>query len=560
MAPSARRLCLFIVLACAPAFASLSVTPQLTELTLPQGARKRLKFTVVNEDPQSTRTVRYYPISFYQNEEGAYMLSPESVSPYSCHEWFKLDTAELTLAPGTGKDVFVELAVPGGVRGTRFGAVAFEMLPVPVPGAWASAGLVVRMPAFVEVTIAGSTGRKSIEVTDIKVEPARTVQRQLPVEVKEDALAVIVSVRNSGEVSMPVRGRLLFRDEHRRRYREIPLGGGGTLLPGAKTKLVSVTPKVRPGSYLVEASLGVGGVSPAKASIPIEITGTTSRAAGALSSAPALDLTVSTEKIELNTPARSTRTSYLVFRNESNREQVLVGEVAHLAPDGAGHVVESANPGRHADCRDWITFEKDTIRIPPHASEAVRLTIKVPDTTPGGRYACLYFEETARNAAPEIGETRDSPSAQGRAPTRGQPSVPAADIRDMRGPRASVSIPVLLTVTGNYPRRAELARVNTTTAPLGVQVKLANTGAVHLRPRTRIVVRQALVPGATSDDSYKTLGSFALDEDVLVLPGDTVTLAGTYQGDVRKGHYRLDVSVECGAGLSLFKSEEVIVR
>lgn len=530
IAPSARRLCLFIALVSATGLASLSVTPQLTELSLPQGARKRLKFTVVNEDPQSIRTVRYYPIAFYQNEEGAYTLAPESVSPYSCHEWFRLDTAELTLAPGTGKEVFVELAVAGGARGTRFGAVSFEMLPVPVPGAWASAGLVIRMPAFVEVTITGSQGRKSVEVTDIKVEPARAVQRQLPVEVKEDALAVVVSVKNSGEVVLPVRGRVLFRDENRRRYREMPLGGGGALLPGAKTRLVSVTPRMRPGSYVVETSLSVGGVSPAKASVPVEITGTTSRAAGALSSAPALDLTVSTEKIELNAPARSTRTNYLVFRNESSREQVLTAEVVYLASDGAGHVIESDNPGRHADCRDWISFEKDVIRIPPHSSEAVRLTIKVPDTTPGGRYACLYFEDTA------------------------------AAHQDRKGPRASVSIPVFLTVTGNYPRQAELVRVNTSTTPLGVQVRLANTGAGHLRPRTRVVVRQALVPGATSDDNYKSLGSFTLDDDALILPGDTIALSGAYQGDVRRGYYRLDVSVECGAGLSLFKSEEVIVR
>ncbi|MEO0078534.1 MAG: hypothetical protein ABIK86_06000, partial [candidate division WOR-3 bacterium] len=526
----ARRLCLFIGAIWTCALGSLSVTPQLTELSLPQGARKRLKFTVVNEDPLSTRTIRYYPVSFYQNEDGAYALAPESVSPYSCHEWFRLDTAELMLGPGEGKEVFVELVVPSGARGTRFGAVAFEMLPVPVPGAWASAGLVIRMPAFVEVTITGTRGRKSIEVTDIKVEPARAVQRQLPVEVKEDALAVVVSVRNTGEVSLPVRGRLLFRDEYRRRYRELPLGAGGALLPGAKTRLISVTPRVKPGNYVVEASLNIGGVSPAKASVPVEITSTTSRTAGALSSAPVLDLTVSTEKIELTAPARSTRTNYVVFRNESNKEQVLTAEVTYLASDGSGRVIESDNPGRHADCRDWITFEKNMVRIAPHSSEAVRLTIKVPDTTPGGRYACLYFEDSA--------------------------AVP----QDKKGPRASVSIPVFLTVTGNYPRRVEIARVNTSKTPLGVQVSLANTGAVHVRPKGRVLVRQAIVPGASSDDSYKSLGSFTLDDDVLVLPGDTVVLAGTYQGDVRKGHYRLDVNIECGAGLSLFKSEEVIVR
>jgi hypothetical protein len=487
-------------------------------------------FTVVNEDQQSTRKVRYYRAPFYQNEEGAYAIATDTVIPQTCHEWFKLDTAEIVLGPGAGKEVFVELVVPSGVRGTRFGAVVFEMLPVPVPGSWASAGLVVRMPAFVEVTVAGSSGRKNVEVTSIKVEQARTVQKRLPVQIKDDALAVIVTVQNTGEVSLPIRGRLLFRDEQRRRYREMPLAGGGTLLPGAKTSLISVTPRVKPGQYVVEASLNLGSVSPAKASVPIEVAGASGRTTGSLSSAPALDLTVSSEKIELNAPARSTRTNYLVFRNESSREQLLVGEVAYLAPDGAGQVIESSNPGRHPDCRSWITLDKDTVRIPPHSSEALRLTIKVPDTTPGARYACLYFEDTT--------------GASG----------------SRKGPRASVSIPVLLTVTGNYPRKAEIVRVSTSTTPLGVQVRFANTGAVHLRPRTRILVRQARIPGASSDDSYSTLGSFALDDDVLVLPGDTVLLTGTYSGDVRPGYYRLDASVECGAGLSLYKSEEVVVR
>lgn len=532
VAPLARRLSLTLLLILAPSlFATLSVSPQLVVLELPQGARKRLDFTVVNEDENNARTIRYYPVPYVQKENGAYAVVDEGDSIFSCHEWFragssKLDTSELQLEPGKGKELSVEIVVPRGVKGTKHGAIAVEMLPTEGRSG-VSVGLAMRMPVFVEVTIKGGRLQPRPELVGLEILSAKEAEKELAMSLKDDALGMVAKVKNLGEASFPVRGRILLRDKQGRRLREFPLAGG-TILPGAEVRLISVTPGLKPGSYTAEISANCGGASPAKGSVPFEVAAGRGRVSGKLLTAPVLDVGVRDDKLEMTAPAKAMRSQFVVFTNEGDQPRRLRAAVRYLMSDIEGNLLETDTGAARTDCRNWLKLESTAVLLEPGATRPFRVSLEVPEVKPGGRYACLYFEEAGGASGSKL--------------------VP------------SISIPVLVTVLGECEREAEIASVKTATSPLSVRVLVTNKGDVHLTPTGRVQIRAAKVAQPTGADDYTDVGMFELGKGAVVLPGGSVQLTGTHSDILAKGSYRLEVIVDCGKGLKLAESKELVVK
>lgn len=509
-------------LAFAPAAASFSVSPQSIVLDLAGGARKRVPVTVLNELPVA-RPLRYYPAPFRQDPDGTYQVVAEGDS-LSCHDWFVLDTVNTVLAAGESRVVTVEVAVPYGISGTRFGAVVFDLLPPETPAAGepeAAVGLVMRMPAYFELTVGGSLLRSRAELVDLRVLTPAELGGIYAERLPGDALGIRALVRNIGPVRFEVGGHAVVRDSSGRRVKSFPLGRG-TILPGAELGLLSVLAPLRRGSYLLDVAVDVGTTSPVKGSVAFH-AGRPSRVSDSAVTVPQLDVSVNPERLEMNIPPRATRNRPVTVRNESDRTVRLKASLTALEGFADGRLDQAETGDSTRDCRAWTVLDTTDVVLLPRSGRNLRLTFSPPADAVGGRYACLYLTEADTAAAP------------------GDRPVP------------SLAVPLLLTIDGASRRGAEILRVAGDPSA-GLAVALVNTGDVHLAPVARVAILRQTQPGSTSEFDYQPVGTAQLDSGLVVLPGDTVAVTGKYDRPLPEGEYKMDVIVDCGKGLRLTQS------
>ncbi len=524
MRSSAWRILLAAALATVPAAASITVSPQSIIEDLAAGARKRVVITVTNELPV-TRPLRYFAAPFRQRPDGIYEIVDEADTALSCHEWFGLDTVRTTLEANETRDFTIDITVPRSVTGTRFGAVVFDMLPSDTAkgsgGPEAAVGLVMRMPAFFALTVGGRMLRSRAELVDLKVLTPAELGGIYAKHLPPDALGIKALVRNTGPIRFEVSGHAVVRDSLGRRVKSFPLGSG-SILPGAEVNLTSILAPLRRGRYNLEVAVTAGTGSPVKGSVSF-VSGRQARVADVAQTVAQLDVSASPERLEMNLPPRSTRTRSLVVRNESDRTVQLKATLAGLEGfiDGTLDQTESPEPG--LDCRAWTTLDLTEFTLAPRAARSLRLTFAPPADVVGGRYGCVYIEQVDSTAA-----------------------------RDGK-PAPSLTVPLMITVDGEFARSAEIAGVagdpNT-----GMALHLANTGAVHLAPVARVSIWRATRPDAVEDYDFESVGTMDLEGGGTVLPGDTVMLTGKYNRTLPEGGYKMAISVDCGRNLRLTQS------
>ncbi|MFO7650942.1 MAG: hypothetical protein R6X13_06360 [bacterium] len=517
------RTMLAAALATAPAAASFSVSPQSVVMDLAPGARKRVQVTVVNELPVA-RPLRYFPAPFRQKLDGTYEIVAEADTLLSCHGWFPQDTVSSVLGASEARVVSIDIVVPRNVTGTRFGAVVFDLLPADsaVPGEpEAAVGLVMRMPAYFELTVGGRLQRSRAELTDVKVLTPAELGGVYAQRLPPDALGVKALVRNSGPVRFEVGGHAVVRDSSARRVKSFPLASG-SVLPGAEVELLSVLAPLRRGRYALDVAVDFGAASPVKGSVEFH-AGREAGVSGPATTVPQLDVTVNPERLEMNLPPRSTRVRPVTVRNESDRAVRLKASLVGLEGFADGTLDQTEAPDASSDCRAWTTLEPAEAVLPPRSSRNLKLTFTPPADAVGGRYGCLYLEEA------------DASAASGSATT------------------PSLAVPLLLTVEGTHARSAELVRV-AGDPHSGMAVILANTGAVHLSPVARAAILRQTQPGSTAEFDYQPVGTLDLGSGVTMLPGDTIAVSGKYEQQLPEGEYKMDIVVDCGKGLRLASS------
>lgn len=506
-------------LATSPAAASFSVSPQSVVEDLAPGARKRVMVTVTNELPVA-RPLRYFPAPFRQKPDGTYEITAEADTLLSCHGWFAQDTVSFVLGAKESRVVSVDITVPRNVSGTRFGAVVFDLLPADsaVPGEpEAAVGLVMRMPAYFELTVGGRLLRSRAELSDLKVLTPAELGGVYAQRLPPDALGVRAMVRNSGPVRFEVGGHAVVRDSSARRVKSFPLASG-SVLPGAEVELLSVLAPLRRGRYTLDVGVDIGAASPVKGSVEFH-AGRDAKVSGPATTVPQLDVTTNPDRLEMSLPPRATRVRPVTVRNESDRAMKLKVSLAGLEgfADGTLDQTEASDAAR--DCRAWTVLEPTEAVLPPRSSRNFKLTFTPPTDAVGGRYGCLYIEATDSSAA----------------------SAP------------SLAVPLLLTVEGTYPRSAEIVRVAGDPYS-GMALFLANTGAVHLSPVARAAILRQTQPGSTAEFDYQPVGTLELGSGVTMLPGDTIAVSGKYEQQLPEGEYKMDIVVDCGKGLRLATS------
>jgi len=183
---------------------NFSLSPQLIELNIPAGVRKKIQFSLVNESKFVKLPLALYPADVIQTKGGTYTTVEIGKGTLSCAPWIELKDTLINLEPEAGKEITGYVKIPTGVKGGRYGAIVIETR---LPEETHQIGM--RMPVFLEITIRPQIKPKRVTITDIKFEnPAKMpkfIDRKF-----NSALAVIASVKNEGDIHIKTSGNLII--------------------------------------------------------------------------------------------------------------------------------------------------------------------------------------------------------------------------------------------------------------------------------------------------------------------------------------------------------------
>jgi hypothetical protein len=503
------------------------LSPLLVELELAPGAKKKFTLELVNEGEQGSVSLIAYPAAITESREGRYQVLDEGESEYSCADWMRLSDSSFTIEPGMSKQVEVEIAVPRGIFGGRYGAVVFEVVPEKAPSGEKLGSIMYhfRMPAFVEVTIKRFGGQvKKASITDLKVAPV--TDKGLLKEVGADALTFSASVENQGNVHLRGKGTLTIKTKEGKTKRRVPLGGGrGIVIPASTVDFRSILRKPPPGEYVARAVVNFGGLSPATAEMPFSVTRTRSSAVGSFKASSYIALDVKPERLEMKVPPRGFRVITFSFRNNESDTVSVRAYLKELGYDPDGDIVtlDSSDTGR--SCREWISLEPQQFVIAPEKSARVKFSLQAPPEGEGGYYVCVVFDAVLKGAKEDAIST-------------------------------PFQIPVLLSVPPNLDEQGEILDVKVDAIagkPATVTALFRNTGNVHLKPKGRVALKLLKEAKSTGDfvvmskPEYEEVGRSLFEEvEQYVLPGGVRKMQAGYPEALEAGKYVAEVVVGYG--------------
>ncbi len=505
------------------------VSPQLVELEIPPGGRRRFKISVINESPAKTIKLKVYAADIFENLYGLYKIADSTDScPYSCKDWLEISADSLELKPGEGKVVKCLLKVPRGIWGGRYAAVVFELLPEePEKRAKASVVYHFRLPTFVEVTIRKRGAKRKAMITDFRV-----------IKTSEDEhygklfgsnnLIFLTKVKNVGDIHIFAKGRIIIRNEKGRRIKEFPLGAGrGLILPEAEVLLRSVTPVLKKGNYSAEATIDYGSLTSAVARASFTIARRKVHIAEFKSTMP-MDLEVIPGSLFVKLPCRACRTLVFQVRNYENKAisaQVSVIPFHHNL-DGDLVLKDRKKPEPRSAAK-WFETQPESLLIKGQGKGKIKAVIHVPDSLdPGGYYAALRI----RLHSPE-----DSSSKP-------------IDL--------TANIPVFISIIGQAEKKGRVNKILVDArrrSPPAFYVYFKNTGDVHINPSGLLRIKKyqgekkvgelQVIPGK----EWNLVKEIKIDRVYpVVLPGDTRKIEVASEDILPPGKYMAEAIINLG--------------
>jgi P pilus assembly chaperone PapD len=232
----------------ASAGVSITVSPTKIDLTLNTTEIAIQEINVQNPGSESTR-IHAYAMDFSINEEGDFTFSDPGYESYSCATWLNIDEADFDLGPGETKDVKVTISVPQEVEpGGHYAALFFETVP-PETQSGVSVAIAGRIPSLFYLTIPGITD------ADI-VTNAEITSLLLPGWIEKGPVEIGVTVRNTGNVHLPIAAKAYFTDFRGRDAGELYLGQA-VVLPDSE-RVIKATWEETPFIGKVKTSIVIG--------------------------------------------------------------------------------------------------------------------------------------------------------------------------------------------------------------------------------------------------------------------------------------------------------------
>lgn len=532
----------------APAYGQFHVllSPQIVPLELRPGTRSQVSFELINQDKDSPVLIRMSAGEVYQGLRGQYKLS-DTAMPYSCADWLVLADSLIEIAPGEARQVAVGIEVPYRAVGGAYAAVVFEIAPEKTRAATgdAMAGRFeyrFRMPAWIEIEVKRPRGsQRRLAPGEIKVTPTAD-DPGLAKEYGDRGMAISAEVENIGNVHVRTKGRFIIRDENRRLVRDTRLGSGrGTVLPGAKTHLETITKLPRPGTYTIKAIVEYGGRSPAIAQTSFEITSDLAARIGESEVALPLWMDMRPDRFEPSVPSNGFRVFGVTLMNREDAPVEVDVGLGRIFYDKNGQIwvsEEDSDSGR--SCAAWLTIEPRQFVLDPQRRKNIRLTLNVPENVAGGYYSSVILNTRL------VADTGAS-----RLPT-------------------PIYCPIFLSVPPDLERGGEITEV-TFDRPRESAVTLIaefrNTGNVHEIISGGVNLQRWLVPAevegleVTDTAKFEDVTTFLLESDSsYVLPGETRLVSSQTAAGLPEGRYRAQVTVVYGGKTPATMEHEFVIK
>lgn len=222
---------------------SFYVSPPLIEIQQISGGIRNFTIEISNTGQEKIQVkTSFSDLSF--DSEGKVELIPQGATPYSLTSWITTKIEEFTaLNPGEIKKISLQLRVPRGERGGRYGVVVFEALPFNLPQGKVAMG--IRSGTLVFLTIPRTEEIKGI-IEDIS-----------PLDNGKEFKVIF---QNTGNIHYEMEGSLIVKSEdgrvlHRIRF---PEDKPSLILPQGKREFLVPWDKRDPlpeGNYIFEARI-----------------------------------------------------------------------------------------------------------------------------------------------------------------------------------------------------------------------------------------------------------------------------------------------------------------
>jgi len=495
-----------------------SISPLYFNIKAPAGARRKVIITVVNETYTERLKLLLKRADIIEKEDGVYKPVEIGQGVPSCAHWLKFKDSIIELSPQSGKEIEVFIEIPAGVKGGRYGAITFETQPTAEERKYKT-----KIPVYFEIAIQPETKPK-VNITDIKiVDNLKKIPRFMFYQLK-DAIAILVTTKNEGDIHAVCHGSLILRDKRGRKIKEFPLGGGrGIILPNTTIELASIIKRPPPGEYVVDAIIRYGTLSPAKAQgtftlLPKKIE------KKEISTTGTILLSIKPEIIEMPILPGAFRIRTIILENEDDKEIKVNAEIKELINDEEGNLISSDSFGYEYSAIKFIELEEKEFTLKPKEKKVLKIKFNIPkEENSGGRYASLVL------SASKEGE-----------------KLPM-----------TFEIPIFLNFVGKANEELKLEKIEIAgKKPANFYIYLENTGDIHLKPTGSIQINQKLKTGV--GEKMVKISEIKLKElkDYL-LPKRKIKMVTEESVILKKGIYLIKVLINYGKDKEIVYEKEV---
>lgn len=211
----------------------IGLQPTTVEMTIKPGERQRQLVSIANVHTEKTISLTLGLADWTLDETGQIQLLPPGDSPVSASEWTRFSPAFLTLEPGKGQQVIVDMSVPRRLERSgdyRFALIASTILPDErsgQSGVWKK----YQIASLFYLTTDPATSEPKISSSTVTFNEAGQPQLQLSLENTGNAHARLngsIEFTIDGEVETTPINNLVVLHEGQRNY-SIPVPAGADM-------------------------------------------------------------------------------------------------------------------------------------------------------------------------------------------------------------------------------------------------------------------------------------------------------------------------------------------
>jgi hypothetical protein len=504
------------------------------------GDKGLLSFYLINHSEKELK-MNGFLVDVYQKTDGQVLpvFDSDQKFPYSCLDWLNpmvgSNIKEITIPPNDLKQIDIELKVPNIITPGSYLA-SFVLIPekeskLERPTGIEEGEILAEFQSAIELRFSNLIcinivrKGKSIkkyglfgEISDLNLERIK------------DQLIFSSKFSNNGLYIINASGKIMIKDKDGRGY-EMPLGGGGSILPKSEVYFKTTLPKdgFLPGEYSAKATINYGGYRDAISNISfridekeLEVKKDDSGEQMLKSDIPiiAIENDIIINKIIPN----STRTLMINVKNETDHNLKI------------NTILEDSSQVDFTKFKENVEVEPHLFELLPKKRASVKVNVKVPDLlSDGNKYITIYF----------------SPQ-----------SIDDKELTD--GQKMAFAVPVNIIFENVRSEIIEKIKVENVDISLqksednhslvpNVKVDYINIGNTHINPVCKIILtkekeikdnKNIIIMDDFNQETK--INMVSKEQNEAVIPGGEGIIYLTSQDVIEPGKYKIEVTISNG--------------